>query len=83
MTKDVSARIAAARRAWSTFRGCWFQRRIPLKLRRTLYIASVRSFLLAGLVVAVLSEGDLVRLEGRQMRCARALMQGNARGHTT
>eukprot|EP00972_Heterocapsa_arctica_P009658 1423429-Heterocapsa_arctica.AAC.1 len=63
MTKDVSTRNAAAKRAWSTFRGCWFLRRTPLKLRRTLYIASVRSVLLAGLAVAVLTESDIVRLE--------------------
>eukprot|EP00972_Heterocapsa_arctica_P029203 4294619-Heterocapsa_arctica.AAC.1 len=33
MAKEVSTRIEAAKRAWSTFRGCWFQPRIPLKLR--------------------------------------------------
>eukprot|EP00972_Heterocapsa_arctica_P081124 11953827-Heterocapsa_arctica.AAC.1 len=78
MTTEVSARIEAAKRAWHAFRGCWFQPRIPIKLRRTLYIAAVRSVLLAGLALAVLTESDLVRLEGQQMKCVRALMQGDA-----
>eukprot|EP00972_Heterocapsa_arctica_P056231 8296317-Heterocapsa_arctica.AAC.1 len=63
MTQEVSTCIAAAKRAWHTFRGCWLQQRTPIKLRCTLYIAAVRSVLLAGLVVAVLTESNLIRLE--------------------
>eukprot|EP00972_Heterocapsa_arctica_P092411 13630224-Heterocapsa_arctica.AAC.1 len=63
MTTEVTTLIAVAKRAWHSFRGCWFQPRTPIKLRRTLYIAAVRSVLLAGLAVAVLTQSDLVRLE--------------------
>ena len=56
--------------------------RIPLKVRRLLYQAVVRSTLITGLLAACLIAGQLRQLEAQHMRCARSLLQGEGRGLT-
>lgn len=82
MAKEVQMRIHAAKRAWGTFKGCWYDPRIPLKIRRLLYQAVVRSTFITGLIAACLTAGQLKQLEAQQMRCARSLLQGEGRGLT-
>eukprot|EP00972_Heterocapsa_arctica_P086719 12783979-Heterocapsa_arctica.AAC.1 len=82
MVKEVQQRICAAQRAWSTFRGCWYDSAVPLRVRRLIYLAVVRTTLTSGLIAACLTETQHKQLEAQQMRCARSLQQGAEQGKT-
>eukprot|EP00972_Heterocapsa_arctica_P097706 14416490-Heterocapsa_arctica.AAC.1 len=65
MVKEVQQRISAAKRAWSTFRGCWYDSAVSLRVRRLIFLAVVRTTLTSGLIAACLTETQHKQLEAQ------------------
>ncbi|CAE8657128.1 unnamed protein product [Polarella glacialis] len=77
-TIEIQTKLRKAAIAWRSLGSFWSNGDVSLRLRRFVYLTSVRSVLVSGLISAVLSSSDVLRLERFQNRCARRLLRGQA-----
>ena len=75
---EIDQRIWATNRAWRELYGMWWNKRVPHKIKRTLFRGAVCGALLTGLTALLLHDRDYLRLQRRLETKLRALMLGTA-----
>ena len=76
MGAEIDQRIWATNRAWRELYGMWWNKRVPNKIKRTLFRGAVCGASLTGLTALLLHDRDYLRLQRCLEKKLRALMLG-------
>ena len=78
MGAEIDQRIWATNRAWRELYGMWWNKRVPYKIKRTLFRGAVCGASLTGLAALFLHDRDYLRLQRCLEKKLRAFMLGTA-----
>ena len=78
MGAEIDQRIWATNRAWRELYGMWLNKRVPYKIKRTLFRGAVCGASLTGLTALLLHDRDHLRLQRCLEKKLRALMLGTS-----
>ena len=78
MGAEIDQRIWATNRAWRELHGMWWNKKVPYKIKRTLFRGAVCGASLTGLTALLLHDKDYLRLQKCLEEKLRALMLGPA-----
>ena len=78
MGAEIDQRIRATNRAWKELYGMWWDMRVPIRIKRTLFRGAVCGASLTGLTALLLYDRDHLRLQKSLEKKPRALMLGTA-----
>ena len=76
MGAEIDQRIWATNRAWRGLYGMWWNKKVPDKIKRTLFRGAVCGASLTGLTALLLHDRDYLRLQRCLKKKLRALMLG-------
>ena len=76
MGAEIDQRISATNRAWRGLYGTWWNKRVPYKIKRTLFRGAVCGPSLTGLTALLLHDRDYLRLQRCLEKKLRALVLG-------
>ena len=80
MGAEIDQRIWATNRAWRALYGMWWDKKVPYKIKRTLFRGAVCGASLTGLTALLLHDRDYLRLQRCLEKKLRALSLGTAPG---
>ena len=78
MGAEIDQWIWATNRAWKELCGLWWNKKVPYKIKRTLFRGAVCGAFLKGLTALLLHDRDYLRLQRCLEKKLRALMLGTA-----
>ena len=78
MGAEIDQRIWATNRAWTELYGMWWNKRVPYKIKRTLFRGAVCGASSTGLTALLLHDRDYLRLQGCLEKKLRALLLGTS-----